>query len=250
VSGHRGPWPGDEQCFEPEQVKLLQRAVVHLSWLLSREYSFKSSLQLVGDRFQLVARQRLAVGRSACSDEARHRRRARCRPMTAVGLGPLLIDGFNLLITIESALAGGVLFAGRDGAIRDLASVHGSWRRVAETERAMQIIAAALATAGGPECIWFLDAPVSNSGRLCGILKQMAQERGLPWSVELTMNPDQKLAQASGLVVSSDALILDRAEFWVNVTETVLTTFDQVQLIHFDGEAGSDAGVDDSAERN
>src|SRR6266404_1471952 len=46
---------------------------------------------------------------------------------------PLLIDGFNLILTLESALGGGVMLVGRDGCYRDMASVHGTYRRVEET---------------------------------------------------------------------------------------------------------------------
>ena len=45
----------------------------------------------------------------------------------------LLIDGYNVLTTVESALAHGLLLIGRDGCMRDLASMHGSWRKVDET---------------------------------------------------------------------------------------------------------------------
>ena len=38
-----------------------------------------------------------------------------------------------MLTTIEAALAGGVILAARDGAYRDMASMHGSYRKVAET---------------------------------------------------------------------------------------------------------------------
>ena len=39
------------------------------SWLLTRGYAEKGALKLVGDRFSLTERQRLAVMRSACSDQ-------------------------------------------------------------------------------------------------------------------------------------------------------------------------------------
>jgi hypothetical protein len=42
----------------------------------------------------------------------------------------ILIDGFNLLITIESALSGGYIFIGVDGGFRDLSSIHWSYKRV------------------------------------------------------------------------------------------------------------------------
>ena len=52
----------------------------------------------------------------------------------------LWLDGYNVLTTIEAALAGGVILAARDGAYRDMASMHGSYRKVAETLPALDLL--------------------------------------------------------------------------------------------------------------
>ena len=64
---------------------------------------------------------------------------------------PLRIDGFNLILTLESALGGGIVLGGRDGCYRDLASVHGTYRRVEETRPALDLSTRLLADLGtGP----------------------------------------------------------------------------------------------------
>ena len=67
---HRGAHPQDDRLFAPDQYSALQSATSDLSWLLTREYASPSALKIVGDRYALDARQRLAVMRCACSDEA------------------------------------------------------------------------------------------------------------------------------------------------------------------------------------
>ena len=104
------------------------------------------------------------------------------------------LDGYNVLTTIEAALAGGVILAARDGAYRDMASMHGSYRKVAETRPALELLGRTLAALGVSECRWLLDRPVSNSGRLKGIIEELAAARGWPWRVELVPNPDVLLA--------------------------------------------------------
>ena len=80
-----------------------------------------------------MARQRTAVGRCCCSDaEAARRRSCQVGGERLCGAA-LWLDGYNVLTTIEAALAGGVILAARDGAYRDMASMHGSYRKVAET---------------------------------------------------------------------------------------------------------------------
>ena len=90
----------------------------------------------------------------------------------------LHIDGFNVLITLESALSGGFIFVGRDGCYRDLSSVHGSYKRVAETGDAILLVGKALDTLGVRSVHWLLDRPVSNSGRLRELLSDLAGDNG------------------------------------------------------------------------
>ena len=57
----------------------------------------------------------------------------------------LWLDGYNVLTTIEAALAGGVILAARDGTYRDMASMHGSYRKVAETLPALELLGRTIA---------------------------------------------------------------------------------------------------------
>jgi hypothetical protein len=52
----------------------------------------------------------------------------------------LWIDGYNVLTSIEAALSGGVILRARDGCYRDMASMHGSYRKVEETISAIHIL--------------------------------------------------------------------------------------------------------------
>src|SRR6266702_7422173 len=140
IRKHRGAHPEDRKLFADDQLSALRIAVADLSWLLSRDYSMKAALKLVGDRHALTERQRLAVSRAACSDQSQEQRTAKRLPVEAVAGKEIIVDGFNLIITIEAALSDGVLIHCRDGCIRDLSSVHGSYRSVNETADAIIMI--------------------------------------------------------------------------------------------------------------
>jgi hypothetical protein len=219
---HRGPHPDDERLFGTAVLSGLQTAAAELGWLLSRGYRKESSLKLVGDRHALDARQRLAVARSTCSEEAAERRKKRqVEPRSLVGAA-LHIDGYNVLTTIEAALAGGVLLLARDGALRDMASMHGSYHKVEETAPALRLIGQALAEFGVADALWLLDRPVSNSGRLKKIIEDLAAECGWTWRVELVHDPDFELSQSEAVIATADSGILDLCGAWFNLArETV-----------------------------
>lgn len=195
--GHRGPHPEDSSLFAIEQAPVLSAAVADLSWLLTRAYASVSSLKLVGDRYQLRARQRTAVSRCACSDQQRERRSAHQLPTEALAGRDFWIDGYNVLTTVEAALSGGVAIRGRDGCLRDMASMHGSYHQVSETRQAIELLGKTLSGWRIKACRWLFDQSVSNSGRLRTTFLELANTHGWNWEIELVRDPDPILARAS-----------------------------------------------------
>ena len=218
----RGPHASDPELFGPEQLPRLRAAVADLSWLLGRGYAETSSVALVGDRYRLRKRQRIAVRRCACADDALTGRLKRRVEVSALHGRRVAVDGFNAIIILETALAGGVLLRGRDRVLRDLASVHGSYRRVAATANAIELVCNALAQARPGSVTWYLDRPVSNSGRLRRWIEEAAPA-DLPWSVELPFDPDKELMnELEGVVVSADAIVLDGCGSWSDLVSLIV----------------------------
>lgn len=229
---HRGPHPQDEKLFAPDALFALRTAVADFSLLLTKGYAEKSALKLVGDRFSLTERQRLAVMRSACSDEQLESRSKRRVEIETLAGGELVIDGYNLLITIEAAMSGGIVLKGRDGCLRDLASIHGTYRKVTETIPAVRLIARFLDQVGVAYAKWLLDSPVSNSGRLKTLIAELAGENRWNWEIELLPSPDAVLTRTDMTVVTSDSAVLDRCRRWVNLARSIIEReIDHARLI-------------------
>ena len=222
---HRGAHPEDARLFETARLPALRVATSELSWLLSRGYQAKSALKLVGDRYNLRERQRLAVARAACPEEKCERRRARRVGESEVAGEGLVVDGFNLVILLEAALSGGVLVRGRDGCVRDLSSVHGSYRAVEETERAVVLAGEALSALGPASVLWLFDSPVSNSGRLAARVRDIAAGRGWPWEVGVEFNPDRSIVNSERVAVTSDSNVLDGVTRWLNLGRLVVERY-------------------------
>jgi hypothetical protein len=160
--------------------------------------------------------------RCACGDESLRFRAAHRVESSELAGQRLLIDGYNLLTTIEAALGQGVLLRGRDGCCRDMASMHGTYRRVQETGPALESVGQYLSAARVGHCVWYLDRPVSNSGRLRGMMRQIAADAGWSWDIELVDDPDKILAVAAEVVATADSGILDRCQRWFNLADEVV----------------------------
>lgn len=214
-SRHRSAAPQDRAQLAEKQLPVLRIATAEQSWLLTRGYPEDAALKLVGDRHRLRARQREAVRRCACNEAAVRVRAERCVTAAELAGAALLLDGFNLLTTVESALGGGVVLIGRDGCARDLAGLGGTWRQVAETLPAAASVGSELAAMRVGPVKWLLDAPVSNSGRLAALLRELARARGWNWEVEATAGVDERLRGARDrVVVSADRRVLDGGCAW------------------------------------
>jgi len=219
---HRGPHPADEKLFAAGAISNLRTAIADFSLLLTRGYAQKGALKLVGDRFSLTERQRLAIMRSACSDQQLVSRSQHCVLLENLAGRAIAIDGYNVLITVEAAMSGGVIFKGRDGCFRDLASVHGTYRKVTETIPAVELIGQFLREVGAGEALWLLDSPVSNSGRLKTLIGELARKNNWNWEIELLLSPDAELKKTDLIVASSDSVVLDGCKSWVNLATDII----------------------------
>jgi hypothetical protein len=219
---HRGSAAEDGTLFAEVEFPKLRAAAADLCWLLDRDYAPRSALELVGNRYTLAVRQRMAVARYACSEvDARRRRERRIEPQQLRGK-ELWVDGYNVLTLIESALSGGVVLPGRDGCLRDIAGIHRRYRKVTETMPALRLIGEHVAEWGVSMCRWWLDKPVSNSGRLKTLILEAANANGWAMEVELVFSPDHVLSHTEHAVATSDGVILDRCVAWVNVAEEII----------------------------
>jgi hypothetical protein len=220
---HRGLAPEDEQLFVARQLPALRLAAADLCWLLDHGYAACSALELVGNRHNLTSRQPMAVSRYACSDEdVRRREKSRVEPVQ-LHERELWLDGYNVLTVLESALAGGIVVPGRDGCCRDIAGIHRRYRKVNETHPALQFVGEAASALKVSLCRWWLDKPVSNSGRLKTLILDTAARNGWNMEVQLSFSPDHVLSHTEQIIATSDGIVLDRCQRWFNLTQYIIT---------------------------
>lgn len=220
---NRGKEGKDDLFFGTETARQkIHEAVKDLAYLLTRGFPEKSSLVLVGNRYKLSSRQQKAVrGMSESKNQLWLRKGTRVSTGDLKGQ-KLIIDGFNLLILLESALSGAYVFKGLDGCYRDLSSVQGIYKRVQQTQNAVNLVGEVLQAQEVAKVTWVFDKPVSNSGRLKSMLSEIAQEKKYPWDVFLKDRTDHYLAESEDIVVSSDSWVLDQSKAWVNLAAMLI----------------------------
>ncbi|MBD3801032.1 MAG: DUF434 domain-containing protein [Campylobacterales bacterium] len=106
---YHGLPPEDTLFFNPKRLAVLRQAVGDLSWLLQCGYSTKAALTLVGNHFQLVERERLAIVHTAGDGAVRN------TPLVFGALRgkTLCIDGSTCLSPSKRRWAAALSLSGR-----------------------------------------------------------------------------------------------------------------------------------------
>jgi len=216
----RGYVPTDSMEFNEESLVILRKAQEELLFLLERGYSIKSASTFVGNHYLLSERQRMAVVRATATKSMIELRRSKLLTKELVG-NKVSIDGLNVIITLEVALSGSTLLRCMDETIRDLAGLRGTYRLIDQTDVAIQLIGEKLADLNIKEVTFFLDAPVSNTGRLKSKIFDVLNGSSYQVNVELVNNADVILEQLNH-VISSDSIVLNKCESWINLVAEIL----------------------------
>ena len=221
MQAKRGYVPKDNRYFCDEALATLRAASEHVCYLINHGYGLRQASTFVGDHFQLSERQRVGIVRSVATDEQLALRRAKEVSLEQLRGQDVWIDGFNAIITLEVMLSDSTLLACMDGAIRDLASLRGTYRIIPATADAVRLLFDALGDAGIRKASVLLDQPVSNSGRLRQLLEDAGGEYPFALDARVEGAVDRQL-YGKERVISSDSVVLDRCTSWVNLTARCL----------------------------
>ena len=216
MDAKRGYVPEDDKNFSSDALKTMCTASRHILYLINEGYDRKMATTFVGNHFLLSERQRLAIMRSIATEDQLILRKSQQISFDELSGREIRIDGFNTIISLEVLLSDSPLFIGMDGVIRDLASLHGTYRIIPETETAIRLMFDLLKETGIRNATIYLDEPVSNSGRLKALIALIGEVYPFGLDFQVIKNVDQELFGKEN-VVTSDSIILDRSASWINL---------------------------------
>lgn len=215
----RGYCPTDERDFI-KHIGELRSAGEDLFYLMNHGYPIKSASEFVGNHYLLSERQRLALTRSVSSKESILARKAKELPTLPEG-ATVHIDGFNTIISLEIAFSGSTLLLCVDGTVRDLAGLRGNYRLIDKTDMAIRAVRHVLEREKAGIAHFYLDAPVSNSGRLKARIAETMEDSPVQVDFSVINDVDRAL-YTKETVVTGDAIILDQCASWFNLVRRAI----------------------------
>ncbi|MBU2550706.1 MAG: DUF434 domain-containing protein [Proteobacteria bacterium] len=219
----------------------LHQAALDLRYLLGRGYPRPGALTFVGNRYQLPREDRDVLNRGVYPTAEAAARRARLRGPDAIRGRCVGVDGHNVLITLESALLGRRLIRCDDGLIRDATGAAASYRPSETTDSALDMIMDYLRDRSAGSVLFLLDAPMSCSGELAAQVRAVLAGRGMMGRARAAGDPDFELATFSGLVATSDSVLVDRAAEPLDLAGCIIRErMPEAILESLDGPGGSE----------
>ncbi|MDI6642903.1 MAG: DUF434 domain-containing protein [Candidatus Hodarchaeaceae archaeon] len=199
----------------------LGNAVRDLRYLLDRGYPRDSAVNFVSNHYRLPLGERHLLARCVFSrrEVVKHRRKAvRAGAVRGKRLG---VDGYNVLITLESLLTGKQIIRCDDGYIRDLRAIFGKYHTTPATAKAISTLVRMIARAKPKSVAVFFDKQVSRSGELAAEVRQQLGRAGLKGDASAVGGVDMKL-RAFDVVASSDRAVIERAKAVWDIPASIL----------------------------
>jgi hypothetical protein len=195
----------------------LKNAAQDARYLVNRGYPKESAVRFVSDHYRLPGAQRFVLIRVVVSSNTAAKRKEKMIPLEMLRGRALFIDGYNVLISVESILAGKPIFLCDDGLIRDTQGIFRSYKISDLTKSALNAIFELLAKALPEKVEVLLDQQISMSGDLAALIRQLMAEHGVLGTARTVRDADRQLKECGGIVATSDGNVIDASPLVVDV---------------------------------
>jgi hypothetical protein len=127
----------------------------------------------------------------------------------------ILIDGYNVLLSVDSLLKKAPMWFCDDGYIRDTRYYFSKAKQVEDIGESLDLVLKFLSEAHLKSVIFLLDAQISRSGELAGLVRRKMNKCGIPGDARTSKTADFELKVAGGdpgkslIIASSDGIVID-----------------------------------------
>lgn len=189
----------------------MKDAIDDLRFLLNRGYNRNSAVNFVANKYRLGIKDRNFLVRAVFSEsEAKEHGKKRIDVKKIKGK-KVTIDGYNVLITVESILKGRGVILCDDGFVRDTSATFGKYRLSKVTLPAIEKIMRILKENLVGNVLFIFDSQVSFSGELCRLIREKLAEHGLSGGATTSKSVDYIITKSRGIVCTSDRAIIKKA---------------------------------------
>lgn len=176
---------------------------------MDRGYPSDSAVRFVSDHHRLPEEERFVLQRIIVPANAALARMAKSLRRNDLLDRMVFVDGYNVIITAHSLLAGYPVYLCDDGFLRDTRAFFRGGRTLQVIASALSEILDLLASARPSRVQVLFDQQISRSGELAGEARRLMSARGLTGDARCARDVDHLLKACDSIVASSDGNIID-----------------------------------------
>jgi len=206
----------------------LEDAASDIRYLLERGYPQTGAGGFVCNHYRLDENSRQILSRVVLSKTVSVKRRAKFLPCDEIKGSNIIIDGYNIIIGMESILMKKA-FLCDDGVVRDIMGVFRNFKTSETTEKAIELVLLFLKEQNPSYVSFLLDSQISKSGLLAKSLREKISSSGLKGDAKTSTHADYDLKNSNYIVASSDGVIIDTAPKVVNFLSCMVSRFPHLE---------------------
>lgn len=211
--------------------KELKEATIDLRFLLGRGYNREGAVAFVGDKYQLNKEERLILYRAVYDSKKASAHARKKMAAKAISGKKVAVDGYNVILTVETMLKNKKLILCDDDFVRDISAVHGKHKPTETTEKALGILINFLKGFNPQEVVFFYDSQVSLSGETASLTRRMLKESRLNGDAKAVKQADTGALKYGEIVSSSDVVIIEKSEKIVDLASELIKTLSPEKII-------------------
>ncbi|WP_319509132.1 DUF434 domain-containing protein [uncultured Methanolobus sp.] len=220
---------GNDLKEKDSQPEKMTKAATDIRYLLDRGYQRESSIRFAGDHYRLGKNERYILARTVFSSETSMERRKKKRGCRELKGKTLLIDGYNVLITLESLLKGERTWLADDSFMRDIRGVFRNHSNDDITFEAVEKMLSFVSKLKVKEANVLLDTQMKNSGELAAFIRKRMQELEIPGSAKTSRHVDYDLKNChiSDVVATADGIIIDSVNNVIDIPVCISKRYEE-----------------------
>ncbi len=199
-------------------------AVIDVRYLLERGYPQKGAVSFVCNHYRLDEEARHLLSRIVLAKAISEKRKAKFLPCDEIRGNNIVIDGYNILIGMESILEKRAYLCD-DGVVRDIKGTFRNYKASESTEAAIDTLLQFLKENNPAYVCFLLDSQISRSGLLAKRLRKKLNDFGLRGDARTSKHVDYDLKSSKYIAASSDGVIIDEAGKVVNFLYCIVSRF-------------------------
>jgi len=195
-----------------EILRRLEAPLLDIRYLLDRKYPKKSAITYVSNRYGLTKDERNILTRIACEKDISNNRKRKIVSIEFIRDKNLFIDGYNVLITVESLILGYPVFLCDDGILKDVRSLFRRYKIGFMTKEALSMIEMITSKYTPKEIVIIFDSQISRSGDLSKMARDIFDKDNC--LVFTSKDTDKEIMENSrkGIIATSDGMIIDNVD--------------------------------------